>query len=606
MDDIKPAYRKPQRLLTVGASFASAFLALLPFRIASALLNPVGDCDETFNYWEPTHYIMYGSGFQTWEYSPEYSLRSYIYILWHAGMGHVARLIGVDLIFGKIGIFFFIRIILGTISSACEAAFVVSVYRRFSHLTALLTLVFLGLAPGMFNAGSAYLPQSFTMCALLLSFSAWMRQHDGTAIFFMGVASLIGWPFSVLIGIPMGLDILLRRGVLRTAAWGVSSATVCIAIPVAVDYLYYRKFVFAALNIALYNSSSTHGANLYGIEPWTYYMINLFLNFNVAFFFSLLALVYATLLFAFTYKQPDPRTARAYNMLRYTAGFYIWLGIMLRMPHKEERFLFVVYPLLCLAAAYFIAEFYDTMEEFARHEEKAAARGGSKTGVTAKKARQKRQLNTLFVAIVVGVFGALSVLRIAAMIHNFSAPFTVYQRLYDVEKARIVKEAVKLSASPASSAIAAGISTKNVCVGKEWYRFPSNFFLQTPYTQMQYLKADFSGLLPKPFEPLPNGTWTIPSAMNDMNRQELSRYVDVSACDYIVDLELQQQNEPRYGQLADWEVLYEERFLDSSQSPTLTRAFFFPNISPKHNRYGVYQLLRRTEPVKNGGASVRA
>lgn len=46
----------------------SALSVLVPLRLASALLNPVGDCDETFNYWEPTHLLLYGSGMQTWEY----------------------------------------------------------------------------------------------------------------------------------------------------------------------------------------------------------------------------------------------------------------------------------------------------------------------------------------------------------------------------------------------------------------------------------------------------------------------------------------------------------------------------------------------------------
>jgi len=44
----------------------------------------ISDCDETYNYWEPTHFLLYGKGFQTWEYSPEYALRSYLYILIHA------------------------------------------------------------------------------------------------------------------------------------------------------------------------------------------------------------------------------------------------------------------------------------------------------------------------------------------------------------------------------------------------------------------------------------------------------------------------------------------------------------------------------------------
>ena len=35
----------------------------------------------------------------------------------------------------------------------------------------------------------------------------------------------------------------------------------------------------------------------------------------------------------------------------YILPFYIWFGIMIKMQHKEERFLFVAYPLIALGAA---------------------------------------------------------------------------------------------------------------------------------------------------------------------------------------------------------------------------------------------------------------
>lgn len=39
--------------------------------------------DTVFNFWEPLHFIEQGSGFQTWELSPAYALRSWAYILLH-------------------------------------------------------------------------------------------------------------------------------------------------------------------------------------------------------------------------------------------------------------------------------------------------------------------------------------------------------------------------------------------------------------------------------------------------------------------------------------------------------------------------------------------
>ncbi len=34
---------------------------------------------------------MYGKGLQTWEYSPEYAIRSYAYILLHVGPAELVR-----------------------------------------------------------------------------------------------------------------------------------------------------------------------------------------------------------------------------------------------------------------------------------------------------------------------------------------------------------------------------------------------------------------------------------------------------------------------------------------------------------------------------------
>ena len=43
--------------------------------------------------------------------------------------------------------------------------------------------------------------------------------------------------------------------------------------------------------------------------------------------------------------------------------------------------------------------------------------------------------------------------------------------------------------------------------------------------KLLYLQSEFRGQLPRPFDPPPNGTWTIPKHMNDLNMEEPSRYV---------------------------------------------------------------------------------
>lgn len=45
--------------------------------------------------------------------------------------------------------------------------------------------------------------------------------------------------------------------------------------------------------------------------------------------------------------QSSPFTLLALRL----APFYVWLGILSMQPHKEERFMFPVYPLMCFNAA---------------------------------------------------------------------------------------------------------------------------------------------------------------------------------------------------------------------------------------------------------------
>ncbi|OWK18064.1 hypothetical protein Celaphus_00008900, partial [Cervus elaphus hippelaphus] len=64
----------------------------------------------------------------------------------------------------------------------------------------------------------------------------------------------------------------------------------------------------------------------------------------------------------------------------------------------------------------------------------------------------------------------------------------------------------------------------NVCVGKEWHRFPSSFLLPENW-QLQFIPSEFRGQLPKPFAEGPLATRSVPTDMNDQNLEEPSRYV---------------------------------------------------------------------------------
>jgi len=188
----------------------------------------------------------------------------------------------------------------------------------------------------------------------------------------------------------------------------------------------------------------------------------------------------------------------------------------------------------------------------------------------------------------------------------YSAPLNVYKPLFD-----------STVSHPGDT----------VCLGKEWYRFPSSFNLPQG-VRAKFIKSEFSGLLPGEFSEadaslgLFPGTWLIPSGMNDENLEDLSKYVcelgnedvdltnltkqtDLEQCDFIVDTRSAGAPptalEPDYiSDTEHWEALKCLPFLDASKTHTISRMLWVPDLSiipAKFRRqWGDYCLLQRKDP----------
>ena len=48
--------------------------------LLAANINHLDDTDEVHGYWEVLHYLTYERGLQTWEYAPQYAIRTYAYV----------------------------------------------------------------------------------------------------------------------------------------------------------------------------------------------------------------------------------------------------------------------------------------------------------------------------------------------------------------------------------------------------------------------------------------------------------------------------------------------------------------------------------------------
>jgi alpha-1,2-mannosyltransferase len=449
----------------------------------------------------------------------------------------------------KLWIFCCLRATLAGITGCCEVAFLASL-ERFSKQVALATGILLLTSTGMAHAAGAYLPSSTIMAFWLLCAAAYLRGN--VAVFIGGavVATLaIGWPFGVIVFVPMGLHILigsspqqLVKVLLGTALWtAVVQATVMV-----IDYNHYDKqWLSPIANILVYNAKEG-GDELYGVEPASYYLKNLLLNFSYAALLGLLALPVASVMRLLDRPWPVPLVVAC------VAPLYLWLSIVVPRPHKEERFLFPIYPALCVCAAMTLEQLWV---------------------VTFGRLLPKGKMQSLWI-VLLAPSCLMCISRTLALTKYYTAPLSAFSAL--------AQQAVP----------AATDATALVCTCGEWHRFPSTFYLPPNY-QLGFLPSSFKGQLPKPFG--------ADGVFNDVNKEEEDRYVSsVDECAYVIELE--QGDDPeclRYMQQseASWTKISSHSYLDASQTPTLHRILYLPRLHEKavsngsvvYNEYVLYQ-----------------
>ncbi|WFD06082.1 dextrin dextranase [Malassezia vespertilionis] len=540
---------------------------------------------DLYNYWEPLHLLATPHAltqhpipaFETWEYAPQFAIRSWAYIALHALpaalVSHVAA---------QPYAFYSVRILLAAVSAVGDAMLFRSVATRVNARVARYMLTFLTVSAGMHSASVALLPSSFAMytTSVATAFAMQQREFGATCAFAFG--ALLGWPYALVVAIPFVVETLFFcdprakffRRFSRLAFAGVLSGVLC--LPIAfIDSLAYGTPTLAALNTVQYNVLSKArgiGPELYGTEPASYYIVNLLLNMNVVLPLALasLPLTFLTAAFAparFTGDFPGLRTPGKPGKVHTTPAFgaarllvlrllpiYIWLGVLTAQAHKEERFMYVIYPLLCFNAAVALYFLRSWLEAGYLH-------------LTRSPYRASRTL--LFPACTLIPLLAAALLgfsRSASLVAHYRAPMVVTQALAKHTHAH----------TPAT-----------LCLGKEWHRFPSHFFVP-PHVQVQFIPSAFRGILPlhfavetphfqnaqldaaSAFWPFSNATRSAVTSVNERNMEEEDRYVPLDMCDLLIDFDTSRlaaaPREPTYSATGAWEKLVCRPFLDADAS----------------------------------------
>eukprot|EP00752_Nemacystus_decipiens_P010009 g8924.t1 len=562
-----------------SALAASAFVLLI--RMLSAGTTCVGDCDETYNYWEPLHYLLYGFGFQTWEYAPKFALRSYFYLLPSVGAARASETF--LSLFGqghdKPQIWLGVRLFHVLCCTACEVLMYLAVKQKFGRRAGGFFLLLSATSAGMFVSAPALLPSSSSMTLFMLVMAMWLKGQFSLAILVAMICVFgTGWPFVGIIFVPMLLNcawLRLRRGssfaeglgaATASATWALTCAGAVAYLATWVDSGWYGRSTSPTFNILKYNvldAGEGRGDELYGVEPASYYVKNLFLNTSVAFPLA----VALPLLAAPLYPMAD-KVAKAelrQKLLMCSPGL-LWLAIMFLKPHKEERFLYPIYPSIFLAAActldIIVQAASELMEKF---------RGD---------APADRKLLPPAGAMACVLFAAcLGMCRTAAVVRFHNTPCTIFKFVY-------YRELRSYWDGPDGSRPGEMMKPIRLCVGGEWHRYPSSFYIPHQKIEVSFLRSDFHGQLPQPFPPA-NGTMAEPlQAFNDANAEEEERFVTLDKCDYVVAARYREydQHSTRASKVVQdilatkekWQTVLSHKLLDPEYSDPALRAFFIP------------------------------
>ncbi|GAA5855449.1 hypothetical protein JCM8547_007834 [Rhodosporidiobolus lusitaniae] len=634
-------------------SLLVAFRIILLIRFCAAMYTAISDCDEVFNYWEPLHYLVNGKGLQTWEYSPAYAIRSYFYLLLHAGPAWLLKTAGFP---DKRTAFFATRLMLAVFSSFVEAAFYRAVAINISSHVGRYVLWISMFSAAMWTASTAFLPSSFAMMFVALGTAAalnpvitgWKRITFAVTAY--AIAGIVGWPFAVLLGVPLILEQLFVRGTVERVAPNQTALLASkrarglfialaigstVAVPVIlVDSAAYQKLAVVPLNIIKYNLFPTAGAGpeLYGTEPWYFYVLNALLSFNILFPLAVLSLPLLAITAVIDPKRFGDLRDRVPGSTNPTLSLairlvplHLYLAVLTLQKHKEERFLFPAYPHVILNAAVSIYLLRAWLEVGFLKITQSPYRA-TRTGLFSHFSR----------AII--VFSCLlSYARITAVHKYYHAPFDVTYHLQTFELPRLaltlypeLSPAIDATLPQAEFADAlykeqaldiSGLKPLNlrICLGKEWHRFPSSWQIPNEL-ETRFVKSAFDGILPKVWEEPGAGkglfgsaTAVEPAGMNMFNKEETDRYVDPSTCSYLIDLDYPSRLpssfsslEPRYAADEDnWEKVYCHPFLDAANSPRLNRVLNLPLPGwQDKNSWGEYCLLRRVGLVQEAKALV--
>lgn len=545
-----------------------AFHLLASMRMLNVLNSPIQDCDEVYNYLEPLNFITRGFGKETWEYSPIYAIRSYAYLLpLSIVLKPFTILSDYFQLFPSWRLFYLIRSLIVSFTVYSEYQLYKSLKSTFNNKNyANWYLLFTLVSTGYSHASVSLLPSNLAMncttlsLAYLINFTKSKKtRHSLLSIKWLIIGTLWGWPFIAALGIPLIIYILSTASKImlnRFILWSFVAFFFNLVVIMQIDYSFYHKTMVVPLNIVLYNVINTNelrGPDIFGTEPIEYYIFNLLLNFNLISIFAYFGLILIPILSNF--KKINDTGLNFKGLIIILSGLALWSVVFFNQPHKEERFLYPVYSFINVSAAITVQFLLNTL------------------AIILNLIFNSKLIKLIQKALIYSLILMISIISIFKTI-SLSQNYTGYIELY------------KYLPTDTTSEV-------NICTSREWYHYPSSFFLPSNY-RLKFTKSTFNGLLPGDFlesESIFNGVRAIPEGMNDLNQFDASKLSSIEDCNYFIDINEkinEEIGEINFWESDNWELINQINVINSNKSFGLSKLIWLPSFikNIKHKLIG--------------------
>jgi len=453
------------------------------------------------------------------------------------------------------------------------------------------------------------------------------RDLDGAIWWGLLAVLVTGWPFCGVLFVPLGLVAIHRAGrtgtpseeegggyrrwnivaVMKLLARTISHAVFIQSIVTLIDYHYYGEIRFPTWNVFIYNTGLFGGDginrdDLYGVEGVDYYIRNLLLNWNVTALIGILALPCLWMQRLVRRSSTTTRDNKGVDLVLFP--MFLWIGVLFTRPHKEERFLFPIYPMLAIGTAVFLDLVLETFSIAPTILRVWTSRRVSRVVHREDATQSSRHRATSHVKLGIGLLiliptATVSILRSMALVDNYIAPLETYAALY--HNAESSQSHLSLEESSRSAPL--------ICTGGEWYRFPSSFHIPNN-ARLAFLQSSFGGQLPQQFTKFGSRMESLSiqtGGFNNMNVGSMDRYVDIEDCSYVVELVVnggegvasdKEEEEPecvgymKADGMSKWREGVNNNFVDIERTSMVHRVVYVPFARKIH--YKKFSYFHRT------------